>query len=130
MGLPLNQVHSTYAEDQDCCYRALAFRWLLHSLLAVATVLTIQRHTHGVQIRYRLEVTDTDGNQVDDLRAGQQFYLNAFIQDVTASEGFSGPFTTYRNIAFDANIASIIGDITYGPKFPNIESLLEFKERI
>ena len=74
------------------------------------------------QLRIRLEVTDLNGNPVDNLSRGQEFQLRGFVQDLRDPPGGDrGVFSAYVDIEFDG--AKVMADlegrqIDYGALYP------------
>ena len=58
-------------------------------------------------ITVRLETTDLDGAPVTQIDAGDDFLLNAYVQDTRARA--AGVFAMYMDVTYDAELANVTG---------------------
>lgn len=69
----------------------------------------------------RLGAADTSGKPITSIAAGQQFLLQAFVQDLRTPVA-GGVFAAYLDIDYPATAASVSGAIQYGDDYPNGQS--------
>jgi hypothetical protein len=80
-----------------------------------------------------LETTDLSGNPITTIQAGQQFQLEAFVQDPNGTAAVTGPpkvaatggvYAAYPDIAFNSALATVSpsATITYGDEYQNVNA--------
>ncbi len=72
----------------------------------------------SARVLIRLETTDAQGNVLDNVSVGDSFLLRAFIED----QGNLGVFSGYFDVEWDSALAEVVGSITYGQRYPNVQS--------
>ncbi|MBI2826467.1 MAG: hypothetical protein HYX69_17455 [Planctomycetia bacterium] len=73
----------------------------------------------GDEVRIRLQVTDTGGNPITSIVQGQNFVLQAFVQDVRVGATDPGVGAAYADVTFDSSLATPSGSIVHGADYPN-----------
>lgn len=86
-----------------------------HNFDIVATDLAGNTRTQAVsldvtkasQVRYRLAVTDTNGNPISTVNVGGEFQLRAFVTDIrpNVADANKGVFSAYEDVTFNATLA-------------------------
>ena len=79
----------------------------------------LQAQGEGETVGVRLEVTDLEGNVITTADVGDQFQLNAYVQDLRGEDA-GGVFGAYVDVTYDSALASV-GDseIEYGTTYTN-----------
>ncbi len=72
-------------------------------------------------VRMRVSATDAEGNPIDSIDVGQTFLLQVFVQDLTARED-GGVFAGYLDVEFEADLASVSGNIQHSSSYGNAPS--------
>ena len=71
--------------------------------------------------RVRLQTIDLAGNPITQVEVGQQFYLQAYVQD--SRNGIpKGVVFTELDVAYDPAVVSVAGSIEHGDRFINARS--------
>lgn len=72
-------------------------------------------------VQFRLETVDDTGNPTDTVNVGDAFALNVYTQHVGGyvSEENSGVFAAFLDVAYDAGLASVSGDIEHAAMYQN-----------
>jgi len=63
-----------------------------------------------------LRITDAQGNILTSLSSNQEFFLRAYVDDLRGAA--FGVAAGYMDVTWDANKATVIGNITYGNTYP------------
>lgn len=71
-------------------------------------------------VRYRLELTDTDGNVISTATVGESIILRGLVEDLRDTP--RGLFSAYTDVEWVDNRLTADGPITYGTDFPNVHS--------
>ncbi len=71
-------------------------------------------------VRYRLELTDMDGNLISTATVGDSIILRGLVEDLRDTP--RGLFSAYTDVAWVDNRLTADGPITYGAEFPNVHS--------
>ncbi|MDA1179840.1 MAG: Ig-like domain-containing protein [Planctomycetota bacterium] len=87
---------------------------------ALVTVTVESDTTTGVLAQLKLRATDTSGNPITTISAGQEFQLRGFVQDVRNAP--QGVFAAYLDVNYPESLLSVAGDIVYGDNYPNGKS--------
>ncbi|MCA9217877.1 MAG: cadherin-like domain-containing protein, partial [Planctomycetales bacterium] len=90
-------------------------------VLLVVNTLSLQAEGEGnALISLRLQVENFDRTPLQNIAVGEEFFLSVYVQDVSGREpADSGVYAAYLDIDFDANLASVVGPITYGEDYEN-----------
>jgi hypothetical protein len=70
-------------------------------------------------VRYRLEVTDANGNPISQVAVGQEFILNTYVDDLRVDGG--GVFSGYLDVTYDPALATAGNTFTYGDAYPVVQ---------
>lgn len=68
-------------------------------------------------VSFRLELTDTSGTPIDTVTVGDEFVLNAYVQDIRAEP--QGVYSAYLDVAYDGSLASAVSAIAVSDDFRN-----------
>ncbi len=67
-------------------------------------------------VKIRLDVTDAEGNSLDSVTVGDEFFLNVFVDDIRDED--LGVFAGFVDVMYDANLADVNGSIVIGSDYP------------
>ena len=96
---------------------------------STATVtVSVGDSTGDDQIELRLEVTDTNGNSIDEIEVNQPFQLRGFVRDIRAAGIDRGVFAAYQDILYSSNLVSTNNSATF-PGF-EVEFSTDYSEVI
>ncbi|MCA9218104.1 MAG: cadherin-like domain-containing protein, partial [Planctomycetales bacterium] len=71
-------------------------------------------------LKIRVQPEDAEGNAIDTIGVGEGFNLSVYVQDLAGRDvSESGVFAAYLDVMFDTTLASVAGDISYGPDYQN-----------
>jgi cyclophilin family peptidyl-prolyl cis-trans isomerase len=77
----------------------------------------------AAQVGLRLATTDTSGNAITRITAGQDFQLRAYVDDLRAGATAQGVFAFYTDVNYDtarvSSAATALADVTFGANYPN-----------
>lgn len=68
-------------------------------------------------VRIRLEAADNSGTPINTLSVGQNFVVNAYVEDLRQTP--QGVFAAYLDVIYNADLASVNGPIVYSADFSN-----------
>ncbi|HUG67796.1 MAG TPA: Ig-like domain-containing protein, partial [Pirellulaceae bacterium] len=68
-------------------------------------------------VRIRLEAANNSGTPINTLSVGQNFVVNAYVEDIRQTP--QGVFAAYLDVIYNADIASVNGAIVYSADFSN-----------
>jgi len=91
----------------------------LDSLLNSNAALSQQLNLDTAQIDVRLKITDTNGIAITQIKAGQDFILQVWVQDVRPGASATGVSAAYTDITYDSSMFSPVGSIVHGDDFKN-----------
>ena len=74
-----------------------------------------QRTLLAGDVLVRLEFVDTFGVPMDSLEVGDDFLLQAYVQDIRSPAG--GLFQAYFDFFFDSELVSVIGSVGHGTQY-------------
>lgn len=106
------------AGEQQPAFLDVTGDGVLNSSDALAVINKLNA-AQGEQIRIRIEVTDLNGNPVENLLPGQEFQLRGYVKDLREPQNdpSRGVFSAYVDVTFNASqvMADLDGrSITYG----------------
>lgn len=87
---------------------------------ALVTVNVESGTTAGVLAQLKLRTTDTSGNTITTISAGQDFQLRGFVKDVRNTP--QGVFAAYLDVNYPESLLSVTGEIVHGENYPNGKS--------
>ena len=97
----------------------------INDALTVAGAPSIGGSLTDTQVVIDLQATDSNGDEITEIQAGDEFTLTAFVEDVSSGPlasndpDFGGVFAAYLDVIFDAGLAEAVGPIQYGPEYQN-----------
>lgn len=92
---------------------------LLCSMILSGSCLLMTFHccpAQSAKVNIRLEVTNAGGIPVSTIGAGDDFFLNSYVQDIRPSP--LGVFSAYMDVIYPSSLAAVSGPISYGDAFP------------
>ncbi|MFP6672463.1 MAG: Ig-like domain-containing protein, partial [Pirellulaceae bacterium] len=72
------------------------------------------------QVKIRPEITDLEGNPVDNVIVGEQFLASIYVEDLR--EQADGVFAAFLDLEYDPQQISIAGPIVFGESFSSFQS--------
>ena len=90
-------------------------------VLILSVVMTTAARADQMQmVRITVVPTDLSGNPIISIASGQQFHLEAIVQDIRNPASFPGVFAAYLDVAYNPNLASIATNapFAFGAFFP------------
>ena len=73
--------------------------------------------TSDASVFYTLDITDLDGNSISEIHAGDEFFLQVFVRDI--SDDRNGVFAGYLDVETLGGLISFTGPVTGGEEFEN-----------
>jgi hypothetical protein len=77
-------------------------------------------HCEAQIVRFRMDTEDGAGNVVNQVQVGDHFVLRVFAEDVRM-QTTGGVFAGFLDVSYDANLATVDGDVTYGEIYQNVK---------
>jgi len=84
---------------------------MLTSLDVLTVIRELNAEGEGESVEISLEITDIDGNAVEEIAVGGEFVLNAYVQDLRTIDDAPvglGVFSAYMDVQFDTSKASVV----------------------
>jgi len=70
-------------------------------------------------LQIRLETTDLVGNPISSIVEGDSLLLSGYVEDLRPDP--AGVFAAYVDVTYDPVLATVTGDIAYGPSYSNVQ---------
>ncbi len=96
---------------------------LLRLFMLTAFLSLASPATGAIVVQFRLELTDLTGSPITEIRLGNSFRLNTYVQDMR-NDSTGGVFAAFLDIDYEAAFAGIrpptSTQVTYGDKYPDV----------
>ena len=77
-----------------------------------------RRLASGQVVRFRFDITNPSGTQVDSVQVGELFDLNVYIQDIRpVTVGSRGVFSGFLDVFYDTSFVSPLGEVIFGDAY-------------
>ncbi|HEY2840404.1 MAG TPA: Calx-beta domain-containing protein [Pirellulales bacterium] len=91
----------------------------VESMLGANAPLAQQLADNAVQVDIHLKITDTNGIAITQIEAGQDFILQAWVQDVRADAAQPGVYAAWTDVTFDSSLVTPDGSLNHGTDYTN-----------